>query len=890
MIARSESDSVWAKFGRGVMRRKTEVAMRWTLRKLMASAGLRSVKKNIGLCHSGKLITERSLWRDHRLDRGYGGARVWGCDEALAGGDARSAVIAIPIELFRFRVVRDVQAQRVDRYAVDLTGLPTVPAAPGERDEGLGGKTVDPDTLDHWLRDVSSELALHADRIAPDEMGGLLPTDWKAEVHGDGWAALKADLAGSLAAAFTAAASGKAPRKGATVEALSRLIRVQALVEKLLDDEGRPAAERALASVGDVERATHATVILPKGYFSLCPNKPRLIREPGVTDFYVVRDEWNRYEAGELARVVNVLPGELFDERRRHRDSTETIVSSSVDSKTSEQTENSQTASTSLSQTSTTDASINIGVQAQVEVSGQYGPAHIDASAGAQVQASLTHSETKAFVTATENVQRSVKEVAKTVVTTQWNRTTSTDVNSERHKLSSAGPNVTVGLYRWLSEVHRVQIWRYPNRLVLEFEIPEPGAWLRWAMENAPTSFFNQDPGPFRLQGASHDLSPTDLDAAAIAAIATQWRIQGLPTPPPARMVPSVKLTSDPSSAKDPGVASDNSLIVPDGYVANEFYGEVFGEVVHTQGANPLITLTVGGSSASQVGKGSGGAPFAGGSLGGKVGPVNTGSVPVTVYTTGVQGFTCTVNVYCDVMPETVRQWQQAAFDEIALAYQNLRRAHQQELEQSALKPGSLAGLVGPPELNRARITAELRRLVIEELIGQRFVGAPAIDTGNADEPDVDLDDVLTVGPTVQFFEQAFEWENMIYICYPYYWARRTKWPLNALAATPDPQFDQFLNSGSARVVVPARPGFEHAVNYFRYTGCIWNGGQPPAPNDPRYLSVAQEIQAIQTGATDGTPVRSSWEISLPTTLLWAGDDPATLPVNPHPTIAAPTV
>jgi len=103
-----------------------------------------------------------------------------------------------------------------------------------------------------------------------------------------------------------------------------------------------------------------------------------------------------------------------------------------------------------------------------------------------------------------------------------------------------------------------------------------------------------------------------------------------------------------------------------------------------------------------------------------------------------------------------------------------------------------------------------------------------------------------------------------------------------------DPVFDQFLNAGSARVVVPARPGFENLVLFYLYTGQIWGGSQPPAPNDPDYLSVAQEIETLQRGPTEGLPVGPSWEVKLPTTLLWAGSAPRTLPVNPAPTIPKP--
>jgi hypothetical protein len=134
-----------------------------------------------------------------------------------------------------------------------------------------------------------------------------------------------------------------------------------------------------------------------------------------------------------------------------------------------------------------------------------------------------------------------------------------------------------------------------------------------------------------------------------------------------------------------------------------------------------------------------------------------------------------------------------------------------------------------------------------------------------------------------------FEWENIVYICYPYFWGGQWLQDATYVSTDPsDPVFDQFLNAGSARVVVPARPGFENLVNYYLYTSQIWGGQNPPGPNDPSYLSIADEIQAIQVGATDGTPVAPPWEITLPTTFLWAGTDPTSLPSNASPTIGAP--
>lgn len=516
--------------------------------------------------------------------------------------------MSIPLELSRFRVVRNIQTQKIQKEnSIDLSSLVGAHDVKNALPRKKAAKNqIDPDTFDHWLTDLATSMALRGYRMSPAEIQQLLPKDWKRQVVAEKWTKLKADLATSMASAFAVAASGEDPDSAETAEGLAGLLRLHSLIETLMSDSTAAPDARLLKSPGDIEfAAVHRTVILPASYFSLCPYKPKFIREPGFTDFYIIRDEWNRYEAGELARVINVLPGETFDVRIWHQEKTETTVSTSVNTTTSEQIENSQTLSTSLSQSSTTDASLNIGVQGQVQVSGQYGPAHIDVTAGAQVQASLSQSETKAFTTATENVQRSVKEVSKTVATAQTRRTVETDSSSEQHKLANANQTVTVGFYRWLSEIHRVQLWRYPNRLVLEFEIPEPGAWLRWAMLNAPNTLFNKDPGPFRIAGVQHDLSPLDLDAGAIAAIATQWQIQGLSTPPPAQMVLSVKLTSDPSQNTDPNVVSDNSLIVPDGYVATDFDAEVYGVQPSNAPAGTMgyIDVTVGGSANSQVTK-----------------------------------------------------------------------------------------------------------------------------------------------------------------------------------------------------------------------------------------------------------------------------------------------
>jgi hypothetical protein len=114
----------------------------------------------------------------------------------------------------------------------------------------------------------------------------------------------------------------------------------------------------------------------------------------------------------------------------------------------------------------------------------------------------------------------------------------------------------------------------------------------------------------------------------------------------------------------------------------------------------------------------------------------------------------------------------------------------------------------------------------------------------------------------VKFFEQAFEWDIMSYLFYPYYWGKECDWKELYRKDDADPIFLSFLKSGMARVVVPVRPNYEEAVLHYMETGEIWNGGEVPTVNDPLHLSVVDELEQ-GVGVVEGEP----WETRLPTTL-----------------------
>lgn len=99
---------------------------------------------------------------------------------------------------------------------------------------------------------------------------------------------------------------------------------------------------------------------------------------------------------------------------------------------------------------------------------------------------------------------------------------------------------------------------------------------------------------------------------------------------------------------------------------------------------------------------------------------------------------------------------------------------------------------------------------------------------------------VLAQGEIIKFLHQAIEWENMLYFLYPYFWSHPSRWELKKYLDHPDFMHRSFLRSGSARVVLTIRPGFEKDFVSYLETGKF----DALAEGHP-YLTIAEEMQAF---------------------------------------------
>lgn len=148
--------------------------------------------------------------------------------------------------------------------------------------------------------------------------------------------------------------------------------------------------------------------------------------------------------------------------------------------------------------------------------------------------------------------------------------------------------------------------------------------------------------------------------------------------------------------------------------------------------------------------------------------------------------------------------------------------------------------------------------------------------------PAIALDDARMKGRFVQFLEQAFEWQQLAYIFYPYFWATPPRWidMMNRLDDN-DSNMTAFLRAGSVRVLLAVTPAYDRAVLHYIATREPWDGGPSPVIGDPLFIPLHEEIRKQQDDLYTAVPEGEPWTFTLPTSLVYLDASGAKLPTFP---------
>jgi hypothetical protein len=662
------------------------------------------------------------------------------------------------------------------------------------------------------------------------------------------------------------------------------------------------------------------SITLPQGLVSALrnanPYPARAVARQGFSDLFVVRSEWIKYVAGELAYVENVLAGE--SRLRQQVQTTEREVRTEEDTRSASIQElavESRDRSEFSDETSR-DVELAVKMDAQVDTSGQYGPTRLDTHLGGSIDYSQSDSMRHAASQAKETVSRALNRVEQAVRTMRVERQLTRTEETNRHAIRNTSAKSRSGMYRWVEKIQRFQVFRYPNRYLVEFQVPEPAAWWLWRAKNRPMPATSAPkPVPLTLTGSpetpngSNRLTAAEITRANYLQLGARYAVLGLTPPPPASSFVAAVFAQDTTNPRDVDAIKKNDPVrftklgdvnIPPGFRPIRWFvnGDIWGEPAWARTNTSQIKIACGRSARVTLGPSSNTdahtviAADAGNEVDGELTidrPYVQQSLPFSLMMDNVRGYQLHVTLELVPTNEAFARWQLTTYSRIADAYYAMERAHSDELAAQAIRSAPDVG-EGSPERNRQVVAQELKRQIVSMLHGTQTASTPlpftwanavpADSSSREPTPNAALAEPRT--ERIQFLEQAFEWDKISYVMYPYFWAdKATRW--TELASIPDgndPEFAAFLRSGSARVVVSARPGFESQVQLFLALGVLWGGGTPPSPEDDDYLHVADEIRSLQKAPDDAVP-GDWWDTRVPTSLLWLeGADP--LPEKPE--------
>ncbi|MEW2332178.1 hypothetical protein AB0880_30805 [Micromonospora chersina] len=570
----------------------------------------------------------------------------------------------------------------------------------------------------------------------------------------------------------------------------------------------------------------------------------------GVMDLYVVRQQLKGYVRDEIAYVENVMRSESRDRTRRTRTETESIF---VQERERENEQSSSLTTTDRFELQRETQSLlqeRSDVKGSLTVSGSYGPTvDFQASADAAWTRNTEESESSASTMAREVTQTAAERTAERILTRETRRTTTEVEETDRHTFDNTlGTEHTVGVYQWLTKIYEAQVYNYGRRTLYDVMVPEPGAQLIEAFRRSRAEAVEiVEPVPFSVQ-------PEQLRPDTYQPFVTLYGATGIKPPPQPFTSEAYDFhTGGEESSQE--FTDSTRIKVPDGYRAVQASVGVVTTIWDGWSVDVVV-----GRRAHRFGAGSPWVWIT--DLDGE-----TGNVPFALTTDKVGHIACAVEVTCVATSHAMAVWQHETHAQLVEAYRS--RLSEYEAKLATVEATAPPVIVSREAYrNRATMVDELKRMCVTLLTEQHFDLFDATTAGPDGLPRTRFDQAGLEGAYVRFFEQAFEWENMSWVCYPYFWGRRSVWLERLDIRDGDLEFEDFLKAGYARLVLPVRPGFESAVDHFRKTGDPWEGGPLPTISDDTYLPIADEIAERLGMPGTEVPAGEPWEVRVPTSLL----------------------
>lgn len=581
------------------------------------------------------------------------------------------------------------------------------------------------------------------------------------------------------------------------------------------------------------------------------PETKGVVAPAGIADLLLVKQQLTGYEAVDVARIENVLKGELKSREHTRREESETITLVETETSTSSEHELESTDRFEMTREASETIKEDVAVKAGLTISGSYGPT-VQFAASAEGSFSRSKEEaTKAASTFSQDVtERTSRKIAERVLQRTTVRTLTETIEKNVHELNNiTGPGHISGVYQWVNKVYQAQMFNYGLRMMFDFMVPEPAAFLIAALDQARNSALTLTKPP------DFTLTPSQITESNYAYWVKVCGATDVAPPPELYRTKSADFKAGGGDSKT-NYNHSAQIAIDDGYRA------VFGSVgvVRNNWEDDCTVDVVLGRRTQRLPNGDW--------LWTTSLDDERDSIPLAIDTFHCTQVAVAIEVKCQRTDRAMEKWRLETYGKLRTAHQAQLADYEEKLAQLKLQAG-VAIRGRNPASNQVLIRRELQKNCVSILTDQHFDLFDAVSDSPVNGlPQLDVAEAAAEGAYVRFFEQAFEWEHMSWISYPYFWGSKDQWDERLGYDDPDPAFVDFLQAGFCRVGVPARRGFEGAIDHFLTFGEIWNGGPLPTISSPLYLPIADEIAERLDRPGDEVPQGEPWTVRVPTTLV----------------------
>lgn len=606
------------------------------------------------------------------------------------------------------------------------------------------------------------------------------------------------------------------------------------------------------------QEMAQASIILPNAVFPLPPGQIPLyspdisgndwIEPYAIGDLQMVRRHLLRYEPGEIAKIINIMPGERKELKKRRLNRTSEAV----------RTENGHG---EVIENRSRENRTNLAVETLKTIAENKMVTHYDddtqftTTYGPPIQGALKGGW-NVEIQPEKPSREDVSKFARTILNQTAGRITRR-VLRERHYSAldeteetetsifdnTGNANGLTGIYRWLNKVFKIQVVNYGARMMIEFMVETPAAdFISRETEKQGGPFREpEDPG-------IHMPSFKAVTPDNYAFLASLYHVTDIQPPPPEKRIIS-ELIED---------TGEKRIALPDGYQAKQarvsciFSGTSgIGAVKGIVGRQKFEFKPGDSVKKGDMFNECGTIPF------GILGNPAMVSPPETP-----DNFMVSVEVECGISDRLLDEWKIKTYQAILDGYRNRKAAWRENAgisgkEAKASRPGRHYRDIERRELKKACFKLLFERYF--KLVGYGYTSPQGAGQAPGEF-------IVNEPRYSEFFDRVFEWDEMACQFHEHPIQSHKKIDIDAILDR-DLQFADFLRADTARIMVPARPENNMAVLYFLSSGMLWTGGNDMAPANESDVPVANELKKTGNRQPVEPGVCDSWEVVVPTAM-----------------------